>query len=68
MLGVTVECLRKWRVAGKGPAFVRETRRSTIYRVTDVDEWLAKSVQRTQITERRKRRTTTKESNGEPIG
>lgn len=56
MLGLTTDTLRKWRTAGKGPAFVRETRRSCVYRKSAVDEWLAQAEQHVQIVEPRRKK------------
>lgn len=39
--GVTVKTVRNWRSLGKGPAFVRVTERLVVYRVCDVEAWLA---------------------------
>lgn len=61
MLGVQLDTLRKWRIAGKGPPFIRETRITVVYRKAAVDEWLAQAETKVQITQPRHKRT---ENNG----
>lgn len=56
MLGVKLDTLRKWRVQGKGPAFVQETRRTIVYRKSAVQAWLAQAEQRVQTVEPRRKR------------
>lgn len=57
ILGVQLDTLRKWRIAGKGPPFIRETRITVVYRKAAVDEWLAQAETRVQTAEPRKRHT-----------
>jgi hypothetical protein len=40
LLGIKPDTLRKWRKAGRGPAFVSETPRSTVYLRATVEHWL----------------------------
>jgi hypothetical protein len=40
MLGIKPDTLRKWRKRGRGPAFVSETPRSTVYLRATVENWL----------------------------
>lgn len=65
LLGVQPDTLRKWRIGGIGPPFIRATRISIVYRKSAVEEWLAHAEQRIQITEPRKKRNhaPTEESN-----
>lgn len=56
MLGVKLDTLRKWRVQGKGPAFVKETRRTIVYRKSAVQAWLAQAEQRVQTVEPRRKK------------
>lgn len=56
-LGLTTDTLRKWRIQGKGPAFIRETRRSCVYRRSDIDAWYEQTVQKVQIVEHRRRKS-----------
>jgi predicted DNA-binding transcriptional regulator AlpA len=39
-LGVTVQCLKKWRASGRGPQFVRVGTNTVRYRRGDVLDWL----------------------------
>lgn len=66
ILGVQLDTLRKWRIQGKGPPFIRETRITVVYRKVDVDQWLAQSVQRVQTVEPRapRKKTPADENNG----
>ncbi len=43
-LGLQPSTLRAWRMRGKGPAFLRMQGRSIRYRITDIDDFLEKSV------------------------
>jgi len=47
MLGIKLDTLRRWRKCGRGPAFVSETPRSTVYLRDAVEHWL-RTNQRTQ--------------------
>lgn len=38
--GVSVETLRKWRKAGKGPAYLKAGTRAVRYRAVDVEAWM----------------------------
>ena len=42
LINVSERSLERWRVEGTGPAFVKAGRK-VLYRVVDVDEWLAAS-------------------------
>lgn len=55
MLGVQTDTLRKWRVAGKGPKFIRETSRTVVYLRKSVMKWLEESEVNVQIAYKRKR-------------
>lgn len=59
MLGVQIDTLRKWRIEGRGPPFIRETKRSTVYLRSSVLAWLKRSEKRVQITEKRRPRGAT---------
>lgn len=65
LLGVQPDTLRKWRIQGIGPPFIRATRISIVYRKSAVEEWLARAETHVQITEPRKKRNhaPTQESN-----
>ena len=44
LLGLTGQCLRKWRTNGKGPLYVLlgcGTAARVVYRLTDIEGWLA---------------------------
>jgi hypothetical protein len=41
--GLAIKTLEIWRCQGRGPAFVKAGRR-VVYRVCDLDEWLARNV------------------------
>lgn len=56
LLGVQPDTLRKWRIAGIGPPFIRATRISIVYRKSAVDEWLQRAETHIQITEPRRRK------------
>lgn len=48
-IGVSAMTLRNWRAAGEGPPFVRLTpsrKGRVLYRVVDLDNWLAGLVER----------------------
>lgn len=53
LLGVQPDTLRKWRIQGIGPPFIRATRISIVYRKAAVEEWLARAERHVQITEPR---------------
>jgi len=40
-LRTSVSTLAKYRMSGKGPAFIRQSPRKTLYRRADLDAWLA---------------------------
>lgn len=46
MLGVSPRTLANWRCEGKGPDYVRLGRRhsAVVYRVEDLEDWLAANV------------------------
>jgi predicted DNA-binding transcriptional regulator AlpA len=47
LLGLSVATLARWRMAGKGPAFVRPAPRLVRYRRADIDAWLGAAVRST---------------------
>ena len=44
MLGVTVNTLQIWRHQGKGPRYIKLSRRAVRYRQQDVLDWMNTSV------------------------
>lgn len=60
MLEVQPDTLRKWRVAGTGPKFIKETSRSVVYLRDSVHDWLKKREKRVQVSYPRARRRTTR--------
>ena len=44
MLGVTVNALNIWRHQGKGPKYLKFSRRAIRYRMQDVLDWMNNSV------------------------
>lgn len=60
MLQVQPDTLRKWRVAGTGPKFIKESARSVVYLRESVHEWLKKRERRVQISYPRARRRSTR--------
>lgn len=40
VIGVSVATLRRWRLEGIGPAYLRPSKNLVLYRVTDLEEWL----------------------------
>lgn len=66
MLQVQPDTLRKWRVAGTGPKFIRESARSVVYLRESVHEWLKKRERRVQISYPRSRRRRTTRADGSP--
>lgn len=57
-LGVKVDTLRKWRIEGRGPPFIKETSRSILYMRDSVDKWLKKHERVVQHSYKRRRRST----------
>lgn len=48
ILGVTIRCLQRWRVEGKGPLFVRVSGRCVRYTRKDLEDFInARRVQST---------------------
>jgi len=47
-LGVTVNTLQIWRHQGKGPRYIKLSRRAIRYRAGDCQEWLENSVIETE--------------------
>lgn len=43
-IGISFLTLANWRVAGKGPRFVRLSPRKIAYRIEDLDRWLGERV------------------------
>ena len=47
LLSYSPRTLETWRATGRGPRFVRVSKTSVRYRMCDLEEWVAKKVQRT---------------------
>lgn len=43
-LGLSERTLADWRLDGRGPRFVRISRRAVVYRPEDIDAWLESQV------------------------
>ena len=39
--GISPRTAQRWRKQGKGPSFVRRGERKIVYRVADIEAWLA---------------------------
>ncbi len=40
-LGISPKTLAEWRMEGRGPKFIRASKRMILYRDVDVQQWLA---------------------------
>ncbi len=50
MLGITTNTLQIWRHQGKGPRYVKLSRRAVRYRKKDVLDWIQNSMIETEMT------------------
>ncbi|MDO5500182.1 MAG: helix-turn-helix domain-containing protein [Propionibacteriaceae bacterium] len=41
--GLAAKTLANWRVQGQGPAYVRAGGKNIVYRIVDLDAWLAQN-------------------------
>lgn len=48
MLGVTVNTLQIWRHQGKGPKYIKLSRRAVRYKEQDVRDWMNNSIVETE--------------------
>lgn len=55
VLGLSVGTLARWRMEGKGPAFVRPAARIVRYLRSDIEAWLGQSVRSTSEADARAR-------------
>ncbi len=49
MLGVTVNALQIWRHQGRGPKYIKLSRRAVRYREQDILAWMDNSIIETEI-------------------
>jgi predicted DNA-binding transcriptional regulator AlpA len=56
LLHLSVPTLARWRMEGKGPAFVRPAARIVRYRPADIEAWLGASVHSTSEADAKERR------------
>ena len=47
ILSYSPRTLESWRATGRGPRYIRVSKRSVRYRMCDLEEWVAERIQRT---------------------